>query len=307
MATFEDAAEELLTRLNGLDSEIEESEHKLTGLRERVTETTTGLESDWTSLHEAANTFFSLVHDQQERLEQQARKALQHLGAAQQAVDRDGGQVHHELAGGKGHVDALATRAAGLEPGVDSLAADAGEAPAHALAQRAHELQQELARLVDEARDFFHDDVVPALQQAAQDVHQGCEDLHRVLAEEQAAALDQAYQDWEAKLGQLEEYVATKGFQASRQHAHDVVDYALDECQKACQPPLDELQQLVGVLVMQLQQLAAEAGQATQTLVDQAGAHLLQELERAHTTGTGAVTALDAVKQRLATYSFLEV
>jgi hypothetical protein len=307
VATLEDAAEELVARLGSLDSEIEESEHALTDLRERVAHATTDLEGDWTALHDAANAFLSTLHDQQELLDQRLRQSLQHVGEAQQATDRDGGQAHRELAEGQAHVEALAAHAEGLEPAVDSLATEAGEAPAHSLAQRAQELQQELARVVDEARDFLHDDVLPALQQAAQEVHDGCEELHRALAEEHTAALTQAYQDWEAKLGQLEEYVAGKGFEASRQHAHDVVDYALDECQKACQQPLEDLQHLVGVLVTQLQELATDSEHATQTLVDQAGAHLLQELERAHTTGQGALAALDAARQRLAAYSFVEM
>jgi len=307
MATLEDAAEELVTRLKGLDSEIEESEQKLTGFRERVAETTAGLEHEWTALHEAANGFFALVHEQQEQLLQQARQTLQQLGEAHEAVGRDGGQAQQELAEGKAGVDALATHASGLEPGVDSLAHDAGEAPAQALAQRAQELQQELAKAVDEARDFLHDEVVPALEQAAQDVHQRCEDLHRELAEEHTQELQQAYQDWESKLGQLEEYVASKSFEASRQHAHDVVDYALDECEKGCTHQLEDLQHVVGVLVTQLQQLAGEAEHAAEALVDQAGAQLLNELDLAHTTGSGAVAALDAVKQRLAAHTFMEM
>jgi len=62
----------------------------------------------------------------------------------------------------------------------------------------------------------------------------------------------------------------------------------------------------VGLLVGQLGELATQVHQSAEALVTQAGAELVHELEQAHTSGQSAVTALDAVKQRLAGYSFME-
>ncbi len=307
MATLEDAAEELVVKLRGLDSEIEESSHKLEELRDRVEDVGEDVEKEWTALGEAVTSFLDKVREEQEALDRQAQETLQGVSDAHQAVAEDGAAARTEIAEGHAQLEALGQHATGLEPGVESLTADAGEAPARSLAERAHELQQELERVVEEARDFLRDEVVPAVEHVATDVRERCQELHRELAEEMTGALQQAFDDWEPKVDQLEEYVATKGFQTSQHHAHDVVDYALEECQTACGHQLEDLQQLVGILVTQLGELATEVHHSADTLVTQAGTELAQELDRTRDAGVNAVAALDAVRQRLAAYSFVEV
>ena len=64
---------------------------------------------------------------------------------------------------------------------------------------------------------------------------------------------------------------------------------------------------MVGVLLGQLKEMAAEVEQAADRVVAQAGSGLLQELERTHQSATSAVEAFDRVKHELAQYSFIEV
>jgi hypothetical protein len=86
-----------------------------------------------------------------------------------------------------------------------------------------------------------------------------------------------------------------------------VVEYAVEECETACNQQIDELQQFVGLLLGQLKELASEVEQSADRVVVQAGAQLLQELDSTHKAATAAVAALDGVKQQLAQYSFVEV
>ncbi len=307
MATLEDAAEELVVKLRGLDSEIEESEQKLDDLRERVQAAVGEVEQEWTALAEAATSFLEKVREEQEQLDQQVQETLQAVVDAQNAVAQDGGQSRSEIAEGRAQLNALGQHATALEPGVESLTSEAGEAPAKSLADRARELEQELNTLVEEARDFLQDDVASAASDAADEVRQVCETLYRSLAEAAVEAVQDVYQQWESAVDGLENHVVTQGYQASRPHARAVVEYAAEECDTACNQQLDELQQLVGVLQAQLKELAGDVEQSADRLVAQTGAQLLQELESTHKSALAAVAALDGVKQQLAQYSFVEV
>jgi uncharacterized coiled-coil DUF342 family protein len=307
MATLEDAADDLVVKLRGLDSEIEESGQKLEDLRQRLETVSGEVAQEWTALAEAASSFLEKVREEQEQLHQQTQQTLQGVAEAQNAVAQDGAQARAEIADGRTQLDALGQHATGLEPGVASLATEAGEAPAQGLAERARELEQELTRVVEEARDFLRGEVLPAVEEVADDLRDRGRELHRMLANETTAALQQAFDEWESKVDGLEEYVVTQGYHASHQHARDVVEYAADECEAACLQQLDDLQQLVGALLAQLKELAAGVEQTAANLVTQAGAELTQELDRTHTAATDAVAALDRVKQELSAYSFVEV
>jgi hypothetical protein len=306
MATLEDAAEELVVKLRGLDSEIEESEQKMADLRQQVETAFHEVDQEWTTLSEAAKSFLEKVGEDQEQLDQRARETLQGLTDAQNAVTRDGKEAQTEIAEGHAQLDALGQHATALEPTVESLAAEAGEAPAKSLAERVHELEEELAQVVEQARDFLRDDVVPGVEAMANEVQERCVELHQELADEATAALQKAFDHWESQVDGLEQHVATQGFQASYQHARDVVEYATEECETASVEKLDALQQIVGVLLGQLKELASEVEQSTNSLVGQAGHDLAQELEHTHAAATQAVAALDRIKQTLAGYSFVE-
>jgi chromosome segregation ATPase len=306
MATLEGAAEQLVVKLRGLDSEIEESEQKLEALTERVETVARDVEKDWTALAEAAASLLDRLREGQQTLQQQDQQTVQALNGAHRALAEEAAQARSEVAEGRTALDGLAHHATVLEPGVDSLAAEAGESPAVSLAERARDLQQELARIVEEARDFLRDDVVPAAEQTADEVREACGDVRRLLADE-AASLQHAFDEWESKVDGLEDYVMTQGYKASHQHARDVVEYAVEECDTGCRQHLDDLQQLVGVLLGQLKDMAGEIDQSVEALVTRAGADLLQELEGTRTSATDAVAALDRVKQQLSSYSFVEV
>ena len=132
MATLEDAAEALVVKLRGLDSEIEESEGKLEDLRERVETVTRDVEQEWTSLSEAASSFLQKVRDEQEALADQLQQTEQAVVDAQNAVAEDGAGARQELSQGRAQVEALGQHAAGLAPGVESLAAEAEKRPRRA-------------------------------------------------------------------------------------------------------------------------------------------------------------------------------
>jgi len=305
VATLDDAAEALVVKLRGLDSEIEESEHRLDELRGQIETTSHEVEQEWTALTEAVTSFLEKVHEEQDRLGQETQHALQVTADTQQAVATSGAEAGSEIAESQAHLGALAQHATGLQPAVESLAAEAGEAPAHSLGERADQIEQELAHALDEARDFLRNEVVHEVEQVAQEIRDRCLALRTALAEESTAALQAAFDDWESKVDELEEYVSTQGFQASHQHAHDVVEYALGECQTAFTEQLDQLRQVVEVLAGQLQELTAEVQGSGDTVVVETGAELGMGLDGTRDAVANALSALSSVRDLLASYSFV--
>jgi chromosome segregation ATPase len=230
VATLDDAAEALVLKVQGLDSEIEESQHRLADLRGRLEATAHEVEQEWTALTQAVAAFLEKVHEEQQRLDQDAQQALQAMADVQQAAATTGAEANSEIAGGGAHLDALTQHANTLHTNVESLATEAGETPAHNLAQRAAQIEQDLVHALEEARDFVRNDVVHGIEEVAHEIRDRCQALRTTLAEEHAHALQGAFDHWESKLGELEEYVKTHGFLASHDHAHAYVDYALGEC-----------------------------------------------------------------------------
>jgi ElaB/YqjD/DUF883 family membrane-anchored ribosome-binding protein len=307
MATLEDAAEQLVVKLRGLDSEIEESEDKLEDLRGRVDEAAREVDQEWTALREAASSLLEKVREEQEQLRDQVEQTAQAMVDAQSAVAEQGAESREELGEGRARLEALGQHATGLQPGVESLASEAGEAPARSLAERARELEQELHTLLEEARDFLQEDVVASANDAADEIRQVCETLHQSLAAAAASSFQQAYDDWESQIGKLEDYVVSEGYAASHEHARAVVGYAVEACDQACNQDIDDVQQLVGALQTQLKELSDEVEQSADRVVAQTGAQLVQELESTRRSAIAALEALDGVKRQLAQYSFVEV
>ena len=306
MATLEDAAEALVVKLRGLDSEIEESEKQLDDLKERMESAMRDVAQEWETLREAASSFLDTLRDEQETLADRAEETGRAVIDAQEAVTREGDVARQEIVEGQGQLTGLGQHAAALAPGVDSVAAGAGEAPARSLAERARELEQELEGLVREARDFLQDEVPSAVGDAADNVTQVCQTLQAMLADATTQAFQETYDEWESGVDEMEDHVVTKGYEASHRHARDVVEYAVEECDQACGRHLDVVQQMVGALQGELQQMATEVARSADELVAQTGAELVRELERTRQAAGAAVAALDGVRGVLASYSFVE-
>lgn len=306
MATFEDAAEELVLKLRGLEDEIAESDGKLEALRERVVAAKDDLEEDWTGLTDAAESLLEALREQAEQLDRRTDATLEAVAAAHDALGENVTGARNEVGQAAADLDALAQHARAVEEGVEPLAHDGVEEPAHTLRDRARELEQELGALVDEARSFLVAEIVPAIAQVADDVRDRCEQAARQLAEDATHSLQQVFDEWSGHVDELEEYVRDQGYGASHQHALDVVEYVMEECGTASHRRLEELVRVVELLEGQLKELCGEVERSGRLLVDESGARLLRELEEAKDSADRALAGLDRVRQELAERSFME-
>jgi chromosome segregation ATPase len=304
VATLEDAAEELVVRLKGLDSEIEESQNTLEALRGQVEDTSKAVEQEWSALTGSAGALLEKLRGEQEQLEAEGREALQATVDARGSVQERGAEARTEISKGQADLEALSQHATALDSGIESLVSDAGEAPAHSLAERAQAVEQELGRVLDESRDFLQDEVVTALGQLAEEVRERCQALRAALTDAAPAALQIVFDGWEAKVDELEKYVATQGFVASHSHARAIVEWAFDECRAACKTHVESVAALVEETVRPLQELAAEVQAAGDALVG-VGGELAGALDDTRDAAVKAHCALDAVKGLLASYSFM--
>jgi hypothetical protein len=259
------------------------------------------------TLEDAAEQLVSLLeklHQEQGRLGEEVREALQATAEANGSIREGGSKMRSGVAGEQDDVAALEHHTAGIGPILDSLIAQAAEAPLRSVSSRAHEVEQALAQVVEEAHDFLREDVVSALEILADDVRERCQGVRARLVEEGTVALQDVFDGWEARVDELEDHVSTQGFLASHTHARAVVDWALAEAKTACQEHLDSLGELVGETIHPLQQLGSDLTRAAEVLAGDA-ASLLVELDDTRAAAATAVAALDAVRELLAGYSFM--
>jgi len=306
MVTLEDAAEELVVKLRGLEAEIDESDERLESLRGRMEERTRDVDADWDDLAEAVASFLDKVREEGEQLERHGQEAAEAVTDAHNALAERASEAVAAIDRAAAKLDSLGQEADAHGRAVEPLVHDGVEAPAQALADRARALEQELGLLVDEARAFLVDEVVPAVEQVTGDVRERCQELHGRFAEECIQSMQEAFDDWSSRVDELETYVAQQGYGASHQHALDVVEEVMGRCETASRPHLDELTQTVSLLEGQLQQLASEVARAGGDLVEQRGARLLSALDETRGAAEKALTGLDRVRQELAARSFME-
>ena len=199
------------------------------------------VEGDWSDLTEAVESFLEKVREESDQLDQKADTTLQALTDAHNALGENATNARNEIGQAVANLDALEQQATAHTANVEPLVHDGIEAPAQSLEERAQELETELGEFVDEARDFLTGEVVPAVEQLADDVRERCQALHKSLAEERAEPLQQVFDEWSGHIDELEGYVLTQGYQSSHQHALDVVEYVMDECETASRQKIEDL------------------------------------------------------------------
>lgn len=303
MTTLEDAAEQLVVKLKGLDSEVEESREHLQKLMGRIERISDEVEEEWSHLIDAVRAFEGGIRTEDDTLGAAAAHTGQALEEARQALAQDTAEVRSEAAEGQGAVDALGRHTAELETRVEPLVSDSGEAPAKSLTERAEALSDSLATVLREAAEWLEQEA-GGLEDAAEDARARCADLCEDMADGAVDRLNAVCDAWEGKVDELEAHVEAQGFVASRSHARAVVDWAMDECRRVCEEELNGFDERVAGAVRPLEEFARQADETADALAETA-ADLATRLREAHQAGAGAVAALEATTALLGRYSFV--
>lgn len=304
MADLDTAAADLVVQLKGLETQISRAQHQLSELDHQLTTATGHLDADWAAVEERIAALVAKAHEEKGQLADQGEAANHTLTELSTAIHGAQGEQHAALQEGSAAVAGFSEHVAGIEPRVEPLT-QAVAAAAQGLAEKAQTAETALGQAFAQARDFLQEQVVSDLHHMQQQIHDSAEHMRSLIAE-QETQLDHAFADWSEKLVEVETMLE-HAFADAHEHAHDVMEFSMEECAKAEHEESEQLSALLSALEGVLDSLHDEAAEAA-TDVGEEGKHALDEgLSTIHTEVGSALNALARVKELLAKFSFVSM
>jgi hypothetical protein len=307
VATLEDAAEELVSKLKELDHEVEEGAQAISSLGGKLDTATGKIEEEWKALGERVTAFLEKVNEQAERVNTDVNESGQALAELQNGIGSDRSEAGAAVEGARGEVSGLEEHVRAQQAPLEAMIAEQVEAPLEQLAGQAEKVKDSLEQVLSDAREFLENEVVGALTDMGDQIREKVDEVREGPIQECADALEGAYEKWQTALAHMEETVVERSYAAAPDHAQEVIDYALGECKKAYEEGLDDLTGVAEVVEGALDELQQEASRRADAL-RQEGQEALSsghgELTQALTEAAGA---LDAVKQLLASFTFVQM
>lgn len=304
--TLETAADELVRKIRSVEGEVETATERLDDLKKQASALGGQIDDAWTELARQVGELMDKAEEERVAIQRNCEEAAQAVAqleggargtreSAASALEQVQASTNTEFA------DAIRLK---QEP-LDQLVTQAAEDTFESLGERAGEVASELEQALGEARDFLADEVVASLEEMQGQIEERLSAMRETLVEDCGSAIQEAYDDWSAKLDEVVGTVEEKGFDAAQDHAKEVVDYALEQCAQAHEGELERLMQVV--------QLVEEALDTVKTDVEGRRGSLAEDGKEALDDGANetkqaladALEALDQVKQLLASYTFV--
>lgn len=307
MATLEDAAEELVSKLKELDHEVEEGEETIRSLGEKLNTATGHIEDEWKALGERVTAFLEKVDGQAERVNTDVTESGQALAELQNGIASDQSEADGAVAAARGEISGLEEHVRAQQQPLETMVADQVEAPLEQLAEQAEQVKESLDQAVSEAREFLENEVAGALTDMGDAIRERVDQVREGPIQECSEGLTQAYEKWQDALAFMEDTVVERAYAAAPDHAQQVIEFALGECKKAYDEGLDELTSVAQAVEDALGELKEEASRRADAV--------RQEGQEALSSGHGeltqalseAVSALDTVKRLLASFTFVQM
>jgi chromosome segregation ATPase len=303
VATLEDAAQELVDKLEQLDGECKEAQDAFAGHLTDLQELDGGLAREWDALAAAVTAFLEKVQEQQGLLAEDGTEAANELGTLRGEVEGAQAAAEAEIAGSRDELLALSEHLRSLEPALEPVVASGGEAPFTALRAQAEGVRAQLEQAVADAGAYLQD-VGTELGTLARDVEERAEALRAHVAEECTAQLQAGFDAWQANVEQLEELVRAK-LDELPVNAREVVEHAMGECVAGHEEELDrvlalmpQIEQALADLRSTIEETATDVGEEALGALDDRFGSLGQSITRTS-------DALDAVREVLASYTFV--
>jgi hypothetical protein len=307
MANLEVAADELVRKLKSVDDEVEEARQGLSRLKGQIASLGEELDDEWIEVARAVSELVEKAQEELATLGNEAQETTQAVAAvepmgqsAQQAAEAGLGAAEQ---GTTAFGDAVNERG----PQVDS-AAQAAEQTFEALSQQAEEVSSNLEEVLQQTRDFLTGQVVSAFETMQSEIADRFDEMRTTLTQECTTALQEAYDDWSEKLDEVMSTVEEEGFAAAQAQGQEVVEWALTEAATGHEQELERLLQVVGVVQEALQTLRDENIAESRTDVGEEGRNALaQALAETEAALMGMIGALDACRQTMSDYSFVQL
>jgi hypothetical protein len=305
VATLEDAAQELVDKLEELDGDCKAAQEAFASHLEDLAALDANLARDWDGLTETVSAFLQAVQEQSSLLAADGTEAANELGSVRSEVESVQAQAEAEIAGSREEVAALGEHLRSLEPAIEPLVATGAEAPLVALREQAARVREQLEEALTEAGEFLSD-VATELATVAQDVEERSQALRAHIAEECTEQLQTGFDTWLGHVEELEGLVREK-LDELPQNAREVVEYAMTECVAGHEEELDR----VLAVMPQIDQALEELRSAVDETATDVGEEALGALDDRLGTLTQSITrtgeALDAVREVLASYTFVTI
>jgi len=307
VANLEVAADELVRKLKSVDDEVEEARQGFTTRKGQIDALGDELDDEWISLARAVGELVEKAQEELGTLGNEAQETtqavanLEPMGQSAQEAAEQGLEAAEQ--GTSSFGDAVNQRG----PQMNS-AAEAGEQTFQGLSQQAEEVSSQLEEVLQAARDFLTGEVVSAFETMQGDIADRFDEMRTTLTQECTTALQESYDEWSSRLDEVLATVEEEGFGAAQEQAQQVVEWALQEAATGHEQELERLLQVVGVVQEALQTLRDENIGEAKTDVGEEGRNALnQALAETETALLGMIGALDACRQTLSNYSFVQL
>jgi ElaB/YqjD/DUF883 family membrane-anchored ribosome-binding protein len=307
VATLDDAAEELVNKLKELDHEVEEGQETIRSFGEKLGSATDSLQEEWKALGERVTAFLEKVNEQAERVNTDVNESGQALADLQNGIAGDQAAAETAVAAARGELSGLEEHVRAQQEPLEAMVADQVEAPLERLTAQAEQVRESLEQAVSEAREFLENDVSDALETIGTQIRERVDEVRDGPIQECTEAVQEAYEKWQSALQFMEETVIDSAYAAAPDHAQQVIEFALGECEKAYEKGREDLTGVADAVEDALRELQQEATRRADAL--------RQDGQEALTSGHGeltqalseAVSALDTVKQLLASFTFVQL
>jgi hypothetical protein len=302
MADLEAAADVALVKIKDLSAHIDKAEAAFTAVEEKLDDFRTQFATDWAALDETARAVLELARAQTAGIAEKGEEARQGLTRLEESLARAAVEWDDAIESSGSETTAFGAHVSEQGP-VVSRAGDESEAASRALAERATAIEAQLQQAVAEARELFEGEVAGELKDMRDAVRQRASVLRSAIAEDCAALLEEAFDGWEQQVTRVEEVIEQE-FASARQHAADVVEFALKECRQGHEDAWAEIEVLVADVDALLQRLG-EAVRARTGEVGEGRRAAEQALASAATGVDGMRSALTRELEMLARYEFV--
>jgi uncharacterized phage infection (PIP) family protein YhgE len=306
--TLETAADELVRKIRSVEGEVETAHDRLADLKQQASTLGDQIDAAWTELARQVAELADKAEEERAAIQRECEEAMRAVaqleggarGARESAVPA---LEQVQVSTTTEFADAIRQK----EEPLDQLVAQGAEDTFESLGERAGEVATDLEQALGEARDFLADEVVSSLEEMQGQIEERLSTLRETLVDECGSAVQAAYDDWSAKLDEVVDKVEEEGFEAAKDHAKEVVEYALDQCAQAHEKELERLMQLVQLVEEALDTVKTDV-EGHRDNVSQDGKDALDEgVSETKQALADALEALDQVKQLLASYTFVSM
>lgn len=308
MANLEVAADELVRKLKSVDEEVTEARQGLARLTGQIASLGEALDEQWIEVAKAVADLLETASEELGTLEHEAQETTQAVASLEATGHAAEEAARAGLEAAEQGTTSLAEAAAQRAPQVDG-AAESGDQALAALEAHAGEVAAELERVMEQARAFLTGEVVSALETSQGAIADRVEAARATIVEECAAAVRKAYEEWADHLEEAVALVEEQGFLAMAVQARQVVDWALPEVEREYEGELELLVGIAGLVERTLETLRDETlpDCADQVGGDEGAVALAQAVAETERALGEMTSALDAVRQVMARYSFVDL